>query len=116
MPDLVHVTDPADPRLADYVGLTDTARRQRDEPGAGLFIAEGELVIARAVAAGYRLRSLLLDERLAGRDGLVTLAGPEVPVYLAGPTVLEAVTGFHVHRGALAAVARPPPRAAGELL
>jgi tRNA G18 (ribose-2'-O)-methylase SpoU len=116
MPTVIEIDDPADPRLADYVALTDTALRQRSEPGAGLFIAEGELVIRRAAAAGYRLRSMLLDARLAGNlGGLAELAGP-APVYVAGRAVLEAVTGFHVHRGALASVARRPLPAPAELL
>ena len=51
------VEDPTDPRVADFVGLTDGARRMRHEPGAGFFIAEGEKVIARAAAAGYPVRS-----------------------------------------------------------
>ena len=56
-----HVTDPADPRVADFVGLTDAARRMRSEPEAGFFIAEGELVVRRAAEAGYPLRSLLVS-------------------------------------------------------
>ena len=119
---LVVVDDPGDPRLADYVGLTDPALRRRallEGAGAGLFIAEGELVIRRALEAGYRLRSLLLlDARLAALADLVALAGrgPAVPVYAGSAAVLEAVTGFNVHRGALAAVARPPERDPATLL
>jgi tRNA G18 (ribose-2'-O)-methylase SpoU len=101
----VVVDDPADPRLADYLGLTDTARRTRVEPAAGLFIAEGEPVIRRAVRAGYRLRSLLLAPALV--DRLADVA-EGVAAYVASPAVLEAITGFHVHRGALASVARRP--------
>ncbi len=79
--------------------------RTRAEPAGGLFIAEGEPVIRRAARAGYRLRSLLLGPWCL--DRLADVAGP-APVYVASPAVLEAVTGFHVHRGALASVARPP--------
>ena len=52
-----HVEDPADPRVADFVGLTDGARRRKHEPGTGFFIAEGEKVIARTAAAGYPVRN-----------------------------------------------------------
>ncbi len=52
--------DPADPRLGDYVGLTDVVLRTRLEPAAGLYLAEGEKVIRRALDAGHRPRSLLL--------------------------------------------------------
>jgi tRNA G18 (ribose-2'-O)-methylase SpoU len=112
------IDDPGDPRVADYLALTDTALRGRLEPAAGLFIAEGELVVRRAVQAGYRLRSLLLDPRALGRlADLAADAGADgVPVYLAGQAVLRRITGFQVHRGVLASVARKPLPAAAELL
>jgi tRNA G18 (ribose-2'-O)-methylase SpoU len=111
----VVVTDPADPRLADYVALTDVALRRRKEPAEGLFVAESEKVIRRAAAAGYPLRSALLEERwLPALADLLARAG--CPVYVAGPAVLEAVTGFAVHRGALAAMARTPLPPVAELL
>src|SRR4051794_9566777 len=103
-----HVDDPADPRLTDYVGLTDVVRRRRVEPevdGEGIFIAEGANVVRRAVAAGYRLRSLLVD---AKRYDDVADLGVDVPAYVASPEVLAAVTGFNVHRGVLASFARKP--------
>jgi tRNA G18 (ribose-2'-O)-methylase SpoU len=97
------IDDPADPRLADYVGLTDVARRMKHEPEQGFFIAEGEQVILRAAAAGYPLRSVLAAENRAVPEGL-----PDAPVYTASYPVLEAVTGFHVHRGLLASFGRRP--------
>jgi tRNA G18 (ribose-2'-O)-methylase SpoU len=104
------VADPADPRLADYVGLTDVALRSRHEPEAGLYLAESDKVIRRALDAGHRPRSLLLAERwlepLAGLVDRVAAAG--APVYTGAPEVIEAITGFHVHRGAIAAMHRPP--------
>jgi tRNA G18 (ribose-2'-O)-methylase SpoU len=105
----VVVADPDDPRLVDYRSLTDVALRTRVEPAAGLFIAEGELVIGRALRAGYRPRSLLLAPRwLDALLPLLAAAAPDVPVYLAEPAVLQRVTGFNVHRGALAAFERKP--------
>ena len=56
-----------DPRLADYRSLTDVALRRKVEPEHGLFIAEGEKVVRRAVAAGYELRSLLVAHARGGR-------------------------------------------------
>jgi tRNA G18 (ribose-2'-O)-methylase SpoU len=104
------VDDPTDPRLADYVGLTDVARRRRLEPevdGDGIFIAEGEQVVRRAMAAGYRLRSLLVDGKRY--DALADIAaGSPAPAYVAKPDVLVAITGFNVHRGVLASFARKP--------
>ena len=109
-PTLLPVTDPADPRLADYVSLTDVALRSRHEPAAGLYIAESSTVLARALAAGHRPRSVLLAPRWLPDVSAMLAAAPasgDVPVYVADERVLEAITGFHVHRGALAAMHRP---------
>lgn len=97
------ITDPADPRIADYRALTDLELRTRWEPPNGLFIAEGELVIHRALRAGYELRSALVDEKRAGQ---LTGLPPEAPLYTAPASVLESITGFHVHRGILASFHR----------
>lgn len=108
----VPVEDPADPRVADYVGLTDGARRMLHEPGAGFFIAEGDQVVRRAAAAGYVPRSLLISPQRAAALS-TEVAGLSCPAYVASYDVLQAVTGFHVHRGLLASFARrdAPPAA-----
>ena len=100
------VEDPADPRLSDYVGLTDVTRRVRHEPAAGFFLAEGQLVMRRAAQAGCRPRSLLLAPNRVD-DLLPELAALDCPAYVGSAEVLHAVTGFHVHRGALASFDRP---------
>jgi len=106
------VEDPADPRLGDYTGLTDVALRRRREPAEGLYMAESSTVLERALEAGHRPRSLLLAARwlpdvlpLLARHG-VGADGP-VPVHVADEAALRAITGFHLHRGALAAMQRP---------
>jgi tRNA G18 (ribose-2'-O)-methylase SpoU len=101
----VVVDDPGDPRLADYVRLTDVRLRTSMEAAHGVFVAEGEKVIRRAVAAGFGVRSLLVTpDRMAG---LADVAGACAgPVYLVSPEVAERVTGYRVHRGALASMAR----------
>ncbi len=109
---LIHLTDPDDERLSDYTRLTDVALRSRSEPAKGLYIAESSTVIRRAVAAGHRPRSFLMAGRwLAGMAEVLDAvgAGPDGPgpVYVGEPEVLEAITGFHLHRGALAAMHRP---------
>ena len=111
---VVPVDDPADPRVADFVALTDVALRRRKEPAEGLFIAEGERVIRRALQAGYQPRSVLVTPNRL--DVVPAEIGPDVPVYLAGPAVMADITGFEVHRGALAAMQRHPDRDAGDLL
>ena len=102
---LVRVADAGDPRLADYVRLTDVHLRKSLETRHGLFVAEGEKVIRRAIAAGYPVRSLLLT-----RDNLAALedlAGScPGPVYLVSPEVAQQLTGYRVHRGALASMQR----------
>lgn len=93
--------------LGDYVGLTDVALRRRREPAEGLFIAESEKVIRRALAAGYPVRSLLLEEKwLAAVADLVE--DLDVPVYVGARDDLATVTGYQVHRGVLAAMSRRP--------
>ena len=119
-PDLQTVTSSDDDRLTDYVSLTDMALRSRLEPSKGLYIAESSTVLGRALAAGHRPRSVLLAPRwvpdlermLAGLPD----DGTTVPVYVADEAVLEAITGFHVHRGALAAMHRPPLASVESLL
>lgn len=107
------ITDPDDERLDDYRALTDLELRTRWEPPHGLFIAEGELVLRRALRAGYRPRSYLVDAKRV--DQLVDLAA-DAPVYAATPDVLARATGFHVHRGVLASFHRSALRTAEEVL
>jgi tRNA G18 (ribose-2'-O)-methylase SpoU len=101
MAGIVVVDDPGDPRLADYARLTDVRLRTSMEPAHGLFVAEGDKVIRRAVAAGYRVRSMLVTrDKLAGLADVAD-ACPG-PVYVISHEVAEQVTGYRVHRGALA--------------
>ncbi|MEU8926564.1 RNA methyltransferase [Kitasatospora sp. NPDC048545] len=109
------ITDPADPRLADYTGLTDVELRRRREPAEGLFIAEGEKVIRRALAAGYRMRSMLLTAKWLDVMADV-IAEADAPVHVVEPALAETVTGYHVHRGALASMERKPLPAAADVL
>ncbi len=109
------ITDASDPRLADYVSLTDVRLRRSLEAEHGLFIAEGEKVIARAIAAGYPVRSILVAaDRLASLAAAA--AGCEAPVYVLPPEVAERLTGYHVHRGALASMQRVPLPAVADLV
>lgn len=101
------ITDPGDPRLADYVDLRDPATRHRIESDEFL-IAEGLAVVRRLLCSPLRVRSLLLTaRRFAALEG--ELAGVGAPIYLAAPEVIQATVGFNLHRGAVAAVDRPAP-------
>ena len=114
----IWVTDPHDERLTDYVALTDVSLRRRTEPERGLFIAESEKVIRRALSAGHRPRSFLMAQRwLTDLADVVTQAQADgIPVYVGEHDVIERLTGFHLHRGALAAMHRPAHCAPADLL
>ncbi|MDB5445770.1 MAG: methyltransferase [Phenylobacterium sp.] len=107
MPVLTSVTDPGDPRLEAYREI-----RERDLVGrAGLFVAEGRVVLEKLVAAGrHPLRSVLVSE--AKRPGLADLLArlpPETPVYVAAQPVMDAIAGFAIHRGVLGIGERREP-------
>jgi len=102
------VDDPADPRLADYIDLTDPDLRRRIEGEEGFFVAESPLVVRRLLASGRQVRSVLLtgDRYDALADALETR--PDVPVYVAADDVLRRVVGFNLHRGVVASAERWP--------
>ena len=111
----VPVGDARDPRLTDYVRLTDVHLRRSLEAAHGLFVAEGELVIRRAIGAGYPVRSLLItSDRLAALADLA--GGCPGPVYVVAPEIARQLTGYRVHRGALASMQRLPLPPVGEVI
>jgi tRNA G18 (ribose-2'-O)-methylase SpoU len=114
----IEISDPADERVRDYFTLTDVALRTRLEPVRGLYLAESEKVVRRSLAAGHRPRSFLMAQRwLTDLSDLVGRAESQgVPVYFAQPGVIEAMTGFHLHRGVLASMHRPELPAPAVLL
>ena len=100
------IDDAADPRIHEYVNLTDVNLRRKLETERGLYLAEGELVLRRALAAGHQPRSVLVAEsRRADLDLLVL--DSSVPCYVAPDQLAERITGFDVHRGLLASMNRP---------
>ena len=110
----IAVATAGDPRLGDYVELSDPAsrrRRERDE----VFIVEGVTAIERLLASGHAVRSVLVTptahQRLAG-----SLAALTAPVYVAEPAVLQATVGFALHRGAVASATRRPLAAVSDVL
>ena len=100
------ITDLSAPELRDYQNLTDVALRRVSEPAGGLYIAESAKVIARALAAGHRPRSVLLLEQWLP-DVSALLEQYDVPVFIGTAELLETLTGFEMHRGALASMHRP---------
>jgi len=112
---IVPISDPADTRLRDYIALTDVSLRRLTEPQDGLYIAESTKVIERALAAGHRPRSVLVQQKWLGELEPL-LVGLDIPVFLASQEVLGQITGFVMHRGALASMHRPVLPAPAELL
>jgi len=112
---VIAVDDPHDPRLSDYVGLSDPQLRRRVEAERGFFIAESPLVVKALVRSGRTVRSVLVTP--AQHDTIAgSLAELDAPVYVAGPDVLRAVVGFDLHRGAVASADRWPLPAVSSLL
>ena len=117
-PGTIGIEDPRDERVSDFLHLTDVHLRRRLEPERGLYLAESEKVIRRALAAGHRPRAFLMARKwLADLDDLVSRAlAEDVPVYVAGEDVIREMTGFHLHRGALASMQRPELPALADVL
>ena len=113
---LIHLESADDPRTADYRNLTDTQLRKRIEPREGLYIAESSKVLRRAIEAGHEPRSFFLAPKWAGDLADLLERFPQVPAYVADEQVLETITGFHLHRGALAAMNRPSELTIEEVL
>ncbi|GAA1733992.1 RNA methyltransferase [Isoptericola hypogeus] len=114
--DVVRVTDPADPRLRDYTDLKDVKLRSAREPAEGLYMAESSSVIRRALEAGHRPRSFLMADKWLDSMADVLDAHPGAPVYVGADDVVQQITGFHLHRGALAAMHRPALPSVHELV
>ena len=107
MAHVIPIPDLSDPRVSDYVNLTDVALRRRSEPANGLYIAESSKVIRRALSAGHIPRSVLTAERWLD-DMNDLFRGFDVPIFVGSAETVELLTGFHLHRGALSAMHRPP--------
>ena len=116
---IIEIDSLDDPRLTDYIALTDVALRRRTEPERGLYIAESQTVLERALRAGHEPRSVLVAPRWLPQVETILAAAEttlEVPVFVGEEPVLEQLTGFHLHRGALAAMQRPVQPDASALL
>ncbi|GAA1485027.1 RNA methyltransferase [Brachybacterium fresconis] len=104
---IIEITDLADPALDDYLRMTDVRLRSRVEVERGLFMAESYEVISRAIEAGMAPRSFLMSEKWLEKFAPLYSRFPDVPVYVGEEPLIEQLTGFRLHRGALAAMQRP---------
>jgi tRNA G18 (ribose-2'-O)-methylase SpoU len=103
----IPVDDADDPRLSDFVGLSDPELRRRVEIDANFFVAESPHVVRRLVRSGRRVRAVLVTP--VQHDALADdLRGIDAPVYVAPIEVLRRVVGFDLHRGAVASADRWP--------
>ena len=109
MPNIIEITDFSAPELDIYARLTEGQLLNRHEPERGIFIAESPKVIERALDAGCVPISLLMETRHVGTQArdIIQRCG-EIPVYTAEFHVLTQLTGFHLTRGMLCAMRRPP--------
>ncbi|MBQ8380816.1 MAG: RNA methyltransferase [Clostridia bacterium] len=115
---IIEITDIASPELDLYVRLTGRELRRATEVTGGVFIAESPTVVSVALASGCEPISLLTDKRLlssASVSDIIEKIG-DIPIYVAEESVLRSLTGFALTRGVLAAMKRPEPKDAGELL
>ena len=116
MPNIIEITDFHAPELDPYARLTQNQLRNRLEPDKGVFIAESPKVIDRALDAGYKPVSLLMERKqITGpAAGILSRCG-DAPVYTADREMLAELTGFELTRGVLCAFRRPAPRPVEEL-
>lgn len=116
MPNIIEITNFHAPELDPYARLTQNQLRNRLEPEKGIFIAESPKVIDRALDAGYKPVSLLMERKqITGpAAGILSRCG-DAPVYTADREMLAELTGFELTRGVLCAFRRPAPRPVEEL-
>ena len=116
MPNIIEITDFADPALDIYARLTEGQLLNRHEPDKGIFIAESPKVIERALDAGCVPISMLMEKKHVESQAreLIRRCGG-IPVYAADFDVLTQLTGFHLTRGMLCAMYRPPLSGPGEI-
>lgn len=103
----IDIDDPGDPRLEDFLGLTDAELRRRSELDEGFFVAEGPQTVERIAVSRHRLRSVLVTQRRWARMQPL-LASLDVPVYRVDQAVMDRAVGFHLHRGIVATAGRLP--------
>lgn len=112
VPAPVVITDPDDPRVADFRDLKAGDRPAGAPRGTAPVIVEGTAAIERLLLSPYPVRSVF---GVPGRVEGLGLAG-DVTVYVADKWVLSEVIGFRLTRGALASAGRLPPADLGALL
>ena len=108
MAQIIEITDISAPQLDAYARLTETQLRSRLEPEKGIFIAESPKVIHRALDAGCKPLSLLMERKhIDGQGAEIIARCGDIPLYTADRKILENLTGYTMTRGILCAMRRP---------
>jgi tRNA G18 (ribose-2'-O)-methylase SpoU len=109
---VIRVDSLDDSRVAIYRSLADPAALE----AAGVFVAEGRLVVRRLLASRrFETRSVLVtDTAMAALQDALDRR-PDVPVYAVPQPLMNAIAGFNIHRGCLAIAERPPRQILGAL-
>lgn len=112
MANIIEIHDFSNPALDVYARLTENQLLNRADPDNALFVAESPLVIGRALDAGCKPVSFLMERQHTQGKGREILARccQDIPVYTADESVLTQLTGFHLTRGMLCAMRRPKPQ------
>ncbi|KWR72654.1 rRNA methyltransferase [Arthrobacter sp. W1] len=113
---MLQVADLEDPRLDEYLRLSEAHLRMRTDVENGLYIAESTKVVQRAINAGHVPRSFLLAEKHLDQLAEEFNRFPDSPIFIGDDRQLQDLVGFHLHRGAMAAMNRPEPLDLDEVL
>ncbi|MEZ5256869.1 MAG: RNA methyltransferase [Ilumatobacteraceae bacterium] len=89
-------------------------RLPRPEAPHGWFIAEGDLVVERALAAGYEPVAVLAD--LTRRPAVLDRVPGDVPVFVADAAIRRIMTGLSVTLDVVGLFHRRPPAPIAELV
>ena len=114
---VIVIDDPDDPRVAPFRlserGLTSRAQR-RDDGGDGLFMAEGDLVVERALEAGCIPVMALVDAKHP--PAIVERLAELVPIYSGGERLRAAITKLGMPYSVVALFLRPPRATVADLV
>ncbi|MBP1579190.1 MAG: RNA methyltransferase [Oscillospiraceae bacterium] len=116
MPEFIEITTLGHPGCEVFTKLTEAQLRNRLEPEKGIFIAESPKVIGLALERGYQPVSMLTERRCLDGCASETISRlGDIPIYIAEPELLSAMTGYKLNRGVLCAMRRPKPLSAEEI-
>ena len=104
---VTQITSLSDSPWDAWLRCSETQLFHINEPEPGILIAESPNVIERAVNAGYKPISFLIDIAFyTPQVHTLTTRFPDISVYLADASVLNSVNGIHLTRGVLCAMRR----------